>query len=220
MGGLVASQLAGFLLGILTSFLSWWLLSRYLVPRVRFSPCISKIPSEHDKSGWRYRVKFENSGRRTIIDVECLATFRTKGRGPRHPRTWDEAMIPLGPGGVESWRFPRLRPVRVSGMRQLLTLHTSHAPAFQELTYPEGIRKKAQDGTLLLEDVLALGTSAELQVWVFGYDEVSGTRRLFTTVYHATDIVEGSFDTGSLNIEKSAAGDAEPAQASPRELPF
>src|SRR5919108_3046233 len=104
----------GVIVGIATNIFSWWILFHGIVPKVRFSPYLSKTSypqTGHDKSGYRYRVKYENAGGRAIIDIEVMARLSIKGLGP-YLTSWHTFLIPLNPDGELSFRTPRLPPQR------------------------------------------------------------------------------------------------------------
>lgn len=67
------SILVGLTVGVISSSLTWLTISFVFKPRLKFSPCISKLRTEELKSGYKYRIKLENSSRRTIIDVKLNA---------------------------------------------------------------------------------------------------------------------------------------------------
>lgn len=197
--------LFGIIVGIGTNLLSWWILFHLIVPKTSFSPDISKVSinqSKGDMSGYKYRIKIENSGRRAIIDVRITARLRIRGIGSFPQTNWHIVNIPLSSDG-DSYEIPRLLPIR-KGMtrRHTLRLLINNANDFQTNSiYPESIRKKAKNSELLLDDLLKLGNKANLQVLAFGYDEFSGTRKLFVSKsYSLADIKEGPFDSMSLNI--------------------
>ncbi len=211
----LANFFLGLAAGIATNLFSWWLLFHGIVPKVRFSEHISKTPyadTGHDKSGYRYRVKFENSGRRAIIDMEVMARLRMKGLDP-HKGLWHTFLVPLSPDGNIYFRIPRLMPIgaifrfgakrKVHSARPINRFHVNAAVEHLDRPpYPREIRKKAKQGTLLLEDLLSLGSEATLEVETFGYDEFSGTRKLFVSKqYTLKDIKVGHFEIDGLGIE-------------------
>lgn len=198
----------GFILGIATNLLTWWILSHLVVPHIRFSPQISKTranKTQDDRSGYKYRIKIENSGRRAAIDVEIIARLRIKGIGS-FPRTnWHIVNIPLNTHGDKSYRIPRILPLkRDFARRHTLQFLVNEAEEFRtNPIYPEPIRKKAERRTLLLEDLLTLGNAANLQVLAFAYDEFSGARKLFVSKpYTCNDIKEGPFTTKGLEVKE------------------
>jgi hypothetical protein len=204
----MAEFLFGFVLGIATNLLSWWILSHLIVPRISFSPQISKTrthKTQGDQSGYKYRVKIENSGRRAAIDVEIIARLRVKGIGGFPKTNWHIVNIPLSTHGDKSYRIPRILPVKKGlARRHTLRLLINEVEEFRtSLIYPEAIRKKAEEGTLLLEDLLTLGSAANLQILVFAYDEFSGARKLFVSKrYTCGDIKEGPFDRKGLEVKE------------------
>jgi len=199
----------GIVVGVATNIFSWWILFHGIVPKVRFSPYISKTPftqTGHDISSYRYRVKYENAGGRAIIDLEVMARLSIKGLGP-YETSWHMFLVPLNPDGELSFRTPRLLPKR----KNLSTGHinrfhiNSAVEHLDRPPYPDNIREKARLGTLQLEDLLNLGSEAFLEVQAFGYDEFSGARKLFISKpYTARDIREGPFEKHGLNIKVSS----------------
>ncbi len=80
---------------------------------MRFSDYISKTEYPkigRDKSGFRYSVKFENSGRRTIIDLEVMARLSIPNLIPNRKRT-HVFLVPLNPDGNLSFRWPESLPL-------------------------------------------------------------------------------------------------------------
>jgi hypothetical protein len=92
----------GIVVGIFTNLISWWILFHLLVPKIRFSSQISKASKEKesfDQTKYRYRMKFENAGRRLLIDVEITAHIHIYGIGPHKETTWHLLLLPLSPDG-------------------------------------------------------------------------------------------------------------------------
>jgi hypothetical protein len=57
--------------------------------------------------------------------------------------------------------------------------------------------------TLMLEDLLGLGTRASFQVIALGYDEFSGARKLFSSKYYTLDdIREDSFGSKERRVDE------------------
>lgn len=209
----------GLAAGIATNLFSWWLLFHGIVPKVRFSQHIGKTAyadTGHDKSAYRYRVKFENYGRRAIIDLEVMARLRIKGLDLKNKELWHTFLIPLSPDGNIYYRIPRLMPIGTADrMKSKIRLHAARPinrlyinSAVEHLDrppYPKDIRKKAKQGILLLEDLLTLGSDATIEVEAFGYDEFSGTRKLFISkLYTIEDVIYGNFEKDGLGIISSS----------------
>lgn len=195
----------GIAIGIATNLLSWWILFHLIVPNLRFSQDISKTTTakiKDDKSGYKYRVKIENSGKRTIIDVELLARLRIKGIS-KYKTNWHIINIPLSSEG-KGYKIPRLLPIKKKlARRHTIRLLINNVNEFKtSLSYPKDFREKAKKEILCLEDLLELGSKASLQIVAFGYDEFSGTKKLFIGEYNRDSIKEGRFDTKGLNIKQ------------------
>ncbi len=190
------SILVGIPIGVLTSFIAWWILFHHVVPVIRFSPHISKTETDDNKSGYRYRVKFENSGARNILDVELFARLRVKGFPP-YPSNWKVIDIPLSRD-----RIPRIRPIKKSQSGSIIRLNLSKAE-FNKAFYPEDIRQKSEEDSILLEDVMTLGADGTLQIIAFGYDGFSGARKVFESKpYNIDDIKLGPFDEKGLRVDE------------------
>lgn len=190
------SFLVGIPVGILGSLFAWWILFHRIVPRILFSPSISKTKTDDNKSGYRYRFKFENIGKRNIIDLEVFAKLRIKAVSPSYPNNWAVIFIPL-----EYDRIPKLRTVKKSHLREVIRLRVDKIDEFNNPVYPESIRLKCKESSILLEDIMALGADATLQIFVFGYDEFSGARRVFESkLYKLNDIKFGPFDKKGLEV--------------------
>jgi len=84
--------------------------------------------------------------------------------------------------------------MRADGKGFIVTLYPEKTGSFQRKAYPEEVRRKFEEKSLLLEDVLSLGHDTKLRVVVFGFDSFSGARRIFESkLYAVDDIKEGHF---------------------------
>jgi len=195
---LIGSIVGNVVISLSTAFAFFYWQLQIVVPKVRFSKQISKLPRE--TGGFRYRVKIENCGRRDMIDIELFARFRVKGLRPDFPGNWHGLTIPMG------GRIPRLRPVRKSLMRDARELGLKKIDFIDKGPFPAKILQSAADGSLLLEDLLSLGSKRTLQVFVFAYDAFSGSRKLFESpIYASTDIVPAPFARDSVEVSVDAA---------------
>ena len=192
------SLVIGFLIGIVSSFLVWWFVLRILVPKISFSESISKTKTKEEKSGYRYRLKIENSGRRGIIDVDLVCKLRLKGVYPGDGSNWQVVTIPVR----NKW-YIRIRPTRKNKLREVVRLEMDKVKIdnFDKDIYPEEIRQKCREGTLLLEDLLSLGTERTFWLVLMGYDEFSGSRKVFISKsYDLAHIKLGKFDPNGLEV--------------------
>lgn len=185
-------MLLGVPVGMLSSFAIWWWVTHSMVPIIRFAYSISKRETDEVKSGFRYRCKIKNTGRRAIIDVEIIARLRIKGLREELPN--NSVMIKLD---VSSDRIPIIRPNRV----KIITILPEMNDKFKHDPYPEDIQKKANDGIITLDDLLNIGKYSYLIVSVFGYDEYSGTRKLFESKkYRKNDVKLGLFEKSMMGV--------------------
>lgn len=179
---------------------------------MRFSPKISKTKTnltDTDKTGYRYRIKFENYGIRNILDIEILSRLRIQGIEPFSSTNWQIVRLPLSSYGDPEYRIPRLFPIsKKKSSRHIIRLCINETPdIYQRTGFSAEIRKKASDRILLLEDLLEMGKKANLEIIAFGYDEFSGTRKIFfSKKYNTEDIEEGPFMKNSLEINKAKSG--------------
>lgn len=206
----IVSQFIGLLVGLFTSFFSWWVLFRWMAPTISISSSISRTPSsvsseeDDDKSGVRYRIKIENSGRRPAVDLQVSVFVRIKGLNDPQSTIWEIIYLPLATSGEKTWTRPLMNPVRKSKMRTKLRICLNHTDCYAKPHFPQLIREKAVRKELFLEDLLSLGTQAEIGVMVSGYDEFSGARKVFMKTYHLSDIKCGEFERKSLLIAQAA----------------
>ena len=179
------------ILGLATSFAFFYWQFHLVVPQVRFSEKISKLATED--GGIRYRIKYENCGRRAMIEVTLLARLRVKGIRSDRQLNWGVATIPM-----ESVT-PRVESVKKSRLRHVPELELRKTEF--DRTFPQSLIERVRDGAVPLEDLLRIGTQAELRVYLFAYDEFSGSRKVFESkVYGSEDVVEKAFLPESLEI--------------------
>lgn len=207
------SFILGVLVGLATNLVSWWILAHYIVPRIEFSQALGKLHSdknEYDRCGFRYRVKLRNGGRRGIIDVELAATLRIEGLSKSN--NIEVVPIPWNSDGDKKSNITRLPPVK-PGIKaaRVLRLYINCVDQFRTRSlYPDAFRKKSEERTLTLEDILGLGSKAWLQIAAFGYDEFSGARKLFVSKsYNLQDIRTGRFEKAGLDVVATEADSEE-----------
>lgn len=193
LSGALLGSIVGFPFGILASFIAWMIVFRWIVPSICFSELISKVPPAvyaREINTPRYRIKFMNTGRRGIVDVEVMTRLRVRCLSGNQvfANTW--SMVTLR---TDTMREPRIPP----GASRTVVLDLEGTPELKSSLFLSAI---AGRDPLLLETLLSLGTDAEIAVWVFGYDDFSGSRKAFVSKkYRLEDIAIGKYDC--LNIE-------------------
>jgi len=186
----------GLILGIVASFIAWWLIIRFFRSSIKFSSNISKILSRKKTPKYIYRIKFENTGRRKILDLEIVAKLRIRELKRSFKDNWEVVYIPLINNNI-----PKFSPVRKSKSRTIVTLLLNETQDFSKSIFPKWVQNKYLKKSILLEDLFKLGTKATLQVYGFGHDEFSGNRRIFESkIYSKDDIKDGYFDKKGLNV--------------------
>jgi hypothetical protein len=219
--GLVSDHvqfLAGLLSGLLLALIRWWVSRVLLGPKVTFSPKISKLSevvSDEDKSKGRYRIKLRNDRRfRQLIDVKLVARLSILGLRPepKFQNRWTAVDIPIGEA---NGTIPRLRKKwDVEDGLYIFGLNVNRIESLHGFWPPE-IRQKKNDGTLTLEDLMDAGQGgkAKLRIFVSGYDQLSGTRKMFESKpyirKHPVEddcIQNGDFVEDSLEIAPQSKG--------------
>jgi len=196
---LLISTIIGIPIGLLSSLAAWWFLFHHIVPKIEFSPNISKY--DFKNLGTRYRLKIRNVGKRGIIDLEVFPILRIKGLNLQLPDNWLNITLNTS---LTNNRIANLKEDRV------ISLLPENTEKFSGYSFPDHIREKYQAKELNIEDLLSLDYEIKLVVQIFGFDEFSGARKLFESKsYTIKDIKYGTFDhkftidkTGLQIVEK------------------
>jgi hypothetical protein len=178
----------------------WWLTTKYWVPKLNFSDKISKLTTKDNPSGKLYRFKFENRSCWRVFDSEIIVKLRIKGIKERLPNNWEVVYLPTSTLSYE--KVAIIEPVSKGQPRPILEIKTYECDYFQKPFFGKEINDKSRAKTLTLEDVMALGKEAELQIMIIGTSEFSGARKFQLKTYKKEDIVEGCFGKNSLKIAK------------------
>lgn len=177
-------------LGLLASLGAWSIVFHFWRPVIAFSSRVSRMGAADEPGGFAYRIKFWNSGRRTIVDVTCWARLRIQGLNASRPANYEVTDLPVSFDGHIPVMFPRKK----QGATHLVRIRTNKPAEFSRSVYPQEIRDHATNGTLTLEHLLSLGTSATVQLIGFGSDSFSGSRRMMASPeYKIADIVDRPF---------------------------
>jgi hypothetical protein len=211
----IVAQFLGLVIGLFTSFFSWWVLFHWLTPTIALSANICKYTTRVvsndgvEKSSATYKLQFKNIGYRTIIDFQVRAIIRIKGLANPESSVWKVTHLTMLKDGGKTYSYPNVDPFRRSKLRWTLPLHINSVESFKSSSYPAHIRAKAEGKSLLLEELLSLGTAAEVCVIASGYDEFSGARKIFEKTYFPHDVKFGRFEKDKV-IEEPATTDPNP----------
>jgi hypothetical protein len=187
--------------GVGASFAIWWLTFKVWAPNINFAKYISRLKTDENPSGYKYRFKFENTGRRNIIDVEVVARLRIKGLRPNFPNNWE--VLYLSTSSFDHKKISIVRPSSSHHVRPVFEIKVNDERYFTKSFFPEGIRNLSNKGILTLDDILSIGNEANLQILLLAYDEYSGSRKFFESIiltrYHVKD---GSYRMNSVEIDE------------------
>ena len=181
-------------IGAISSLIAWWILNYCIKPKIKFSDNISRI-DEDSKSF--YRFKFENSGRRRIVDSEIIAKLRIKGL--KYSTNWEVIYLPL-----DNNRIPIIKSVKKekNKLREVPRLELGLIDQKYFRFLPDKIKQMIIDDSIKLEDLMNLVSKTELILIVSGYDEISGAKKTFESKpYKIDDIKKGKFDNYGLNVK-------------------
>ena len=180
-------------IGAISSLIAWWILNFAIKPKVKFSDDISKIIQN---STAFYRLKFENAGKRKILECTIIAKLRIKGISFK--TNWEVLYLPLDNDFVPILKSSTIKKKRLREVPRL-ELNIIDSKYFRFL--PDKITDKIKDNSIELEDLLRLGTEAELRLIVSGYDGISGAKKTYESKpYKISDIKKGKFDNHGLNV--------------------
>lgn len=197
---ILASTLLGIPIGILASICSWWVLFHGIRPQINFSPKISKTEDPKSPGSFLYRIKYENQGKRQIVDVSISAWIHLPGLYDRFPS--NEVSFAIGFKN-EPYRT-HINPPSKGGKRGIFCLDLDKFSPYGQLMLPDELLDKRKVKNLTLEGLLKLRKGSKLEISLIGYDSFSGAKRLFSIMYQENDIIEGVFDKQSLQMSKSS----------------
>ena len=184
--------------GITASYAIWYWVTKCLVPKLNFSGFISKLKTDENASGFKYRFKFENAGRRNIIDLEVIVRFRIRGLHNDLPLNWEVIYLPTS--SLQYNKVAIVRPLKSNNLRPILEIKPYECPYFKSKIFGDEIRLKAESGQLTLDDIFNIDSESNLQIFILGYDEFSGARKYFESkIYTKKDILLNHFNKNDVN---------------------
>jgi hypothetical protein len=176
----------GFLLGTIASMLAWYILFHKIVPKIEFFPNIYREKTAENPSGYRYLFRLKNIGKRDIIDVELIAKLRIRGIYEHKKYSWKAIYIPL-----DDNRIPKIKSQKRNHKRIAVQICPTEIKDIAKRSIPDEFKLKLEQETLLLEDLFKLGDESEFQIFGFGYDSLSGSRKEFESkVFNMKDIID------------------------------
>lgn len=188
----IYSVIIAVLCSIIASYLFWYYSFRKTNVKIRFSDQIEKSPDLSNKEKYRYRLKLINIGPRDLIEVSFIAKLSIKRK-----RTSNNCFLYLGHEEIipilQGSKFQNKMVNRNKGCSWTLQFHETE-DFFQEFSksvYPENIRDAAQNNKLTLDDIFAeFGEKASITVYSFGYDSVTGARKMFVSPQYSINEIQ------------------------------
>ena len=178
-----------FIIGIVTGILGWAILAHIVVPSLSFSKNIAKT---YEGNKFRYRIKVNNTGWRSIIDVQLAARLRV-------------ADLSTEPGRVQVIYIPigyEHTPIIPPHKKMLFHLRITNIDTYGLELLPKKVADSIKNGTVTLEDMLKINQDSTLQFYLFGYDRFSGARKLFESKrYTHEHVILGSFPKDGMSVE-------------------
>ncbi len=178
----------GLVSGLVASFVFWYSLTHWLVPKIQISPKISKLPAKTYRSGYFYQFKIKNpSEGRPAIDLKFQASIYY----PDFPRKGVTNVYPIP---LDAVNLMELLPV-IKGERRTRRVRFKiddhkFCEIHQRRFFPKEIKDCAKQESLRLEQLLKISESAFIRVYIAASDEFSGSRKIFKKEYKLEDIVE------------------------------
>lgn len=184
----------GVVIGVAGSFLAWYLTARVIRPSIRIGPQVSRVDGPEGWPQYVYRVKVVNRRRRQAIDVEFGATLDTKGIHADRIDNWNVYEVPID--------SPSTRRLPPRGSRIVwIDLRNAH-DLIRRLPALEATKQR--DGTLRLEELLALNGGSVLRFFVRCNDGFSGAPCLFEWEYRSGSVGVGLFEKSSASLVPEA----------------
>jgi len=194
--------------GVGASFFIWWLTFKTWTPEITFAEAISRLQTTENPSGLKYRFKFENSGRRNIIDIEAIVRLRIKGLRAGFPDNWEVVYLPTS--SLDYKKIAIVRPVSGSHVRPVFEIKAYDCAYFEKPIFPQATRDLAIAHQLTVDHILDLGSETNLQVLLLGYDQFSGSRKFFETKEMSqVDIATGGYQLRGLDIAMNTPEEGE-----------
>ena len=165
--------LLSFVIGILTGFLSWKIVTKVFVPQIEISDFISKSLDPSNKQT-KYRIKIVNTGRRPAFEFNIIAEIRFRQKDPTSNGNTQIMRI-----GINTVPLAYLG----IGKGRTMNLKTELIPKEHRRHLPEEFQERlGRNERIPLEEILdVLGEDSRIRVYIMCSDGVSGNRKYFVS---------------------------------------
>ena len=192
----------GGVIGLVASFVTWLITFKSMVPKIKFAEKISKQQTTDNPSGFIYEIRFQNIGRRDIVDISIYGLARVKGLDKNDKELLHVIKLSVGVNNHIEIAAHRNKTKKKKNLG--ITQDSIRVFDLDQLPSPifgDEISEKVKEKRLKLEDILSLGEYAELQFIILGTDRYSGARKYIESPkYYINDIVEGVYEPEGLDI--------------------
>jgi hypothetical protein len=179
----------GFVLGMLGSVFTWFLIARMYKPKFEVSAICRSLSLENDRRDIVYRVKVLNkrSGRAlTDLNIECRVFIQGLIEDADRGTNFTSFRIPIGDGSL----FPFID----KGGDRIYNLRFRELEGAGTSRLPEGVLEQVRNAERSLEQLLRItGQKAYVRMVVTGADDFSGFRGSKPVKATVGEIVPGTF---------------------------
>ena len=179
---------AGFVLGIIGSVLTWFLIARMYRPKFEVSLIARSFdPAAPTKIDYRFKVLNKRS-RRAITDlsIQCRVFLQGLNKDPNRDTNFSSFHIPVGDGMI----FPYLE----KGKGRVYRLRVEELDGGRQERLPMEVLDEVHSGQRSLEQLLRFrGENAYVRIVVTGADEFSGFRWSNSPRVTIEEIIPGTF---------------------------
>jgi hypothetical protein len=170
--------IVGFILGFISSILTWLFITKWLCPNIEISSNIAKVEYSGKIPMFKFRIL--NLSKRNVYNLSAFFRVHIKGYPTVEIKIFEENILPI-------LKSKELCERSISVM---------NGKAIKEGRGKFGdkeIKEKFDNEQLNLDDIFELSDEVYAEVILFGYDEFSGTQKSFSKEYKKSHIVSGDF---------------------------
>jgi len=190
------SILLGIFSSLIASLVFWLVFFKVSRTKVEFSPYIAKSKNTNEFPGLnRYRIKFINSGKRDLIDINFLVEISVKKGDVTNYTSLgigNDNKIPILLGEKKQHRN-----IAGLGGAQILTLYPIEATfnEFRKSFYSNFLRTQSMKKELCIDDIFTeFGNNVKIVIFVYGNDALTGTRKMFvSSIYKNENVKFGKY---------------------------
>jgi hypothetical protein len=194
----IYEQAISVLIGVLSSFITWFLLNKFIKPKVNFSEFISDSErGERTASGRVYTIRIENkSVFSNIIDIRCYFRLYI----PKRDGHKEEMLTVVNiKSGVRE--FPYIKRKPIFGKPNEKKHHFKTLPIVEPIVEFGSKDLPGNYTYYSLKEFFDQVPGGKLKLILIGYDSLTGSKAVLESkFYDAGDLREGRFTKFDLTI--------------------